>query len=680
MKVAALGLAVVLFAGTAAAGSEPSQTDLATHAGPTAVTAVRPSNAVPLGRTLTFDARQSRTADGSRMGDFRWDFGDGTQADGAVATHRYLTDGAYVARVTVHDSFGAAAVSKQTVRVGRTYPQQITETRMIPTRYGYSLRALVIRPKAPGRFPIVMEYGPYLNGAFSDSIETLAVESGYVKVHVEAPGRGGSGGHFDLFGDETRYAGYDAVEWAAAQPWSTGKVGLVGYSGPAVGALTTAGSRPPHLAAVVARNSPTDIYRDLAYPGGARNSNTFLAFWNSFFLGGQDTLYAGPTGKNDPELLAERAQDDAMLLAEVYARPRFDSWWRERQLSAYPVAAPVLYVGSVHDLWPRSTFEMFRWISPAGGKVVLTPGEHSTPDISGWWGGGFTDGPARGWLDHYLKGVTNNIEKSPPLLAYAGRGGDAAAQTVDTGRWVALSRWPGGGVNYQTLFLDATPQVGEPGFRSLAPSAPTAAPGSTPTALVMSPASGVSGEGTPNYAKQPNGAQQPDDAQALVFETPVLTKDLTVAGPVVVRLWSTLAAADLTFALRLNDVWPDGTSNYVSSGFLAASQAGTFDNAQSVRSGKQIVRPYYRNDSPRTVAPGSLREYVIEVWNVANVFGAGHRLRLTVAANNAVWRASATSGPAAVVYQDADHPSRVVLPVVADRVGVAPFPLTAPRP
>jgi putative CocE/NonD family hydrolase len=677
-RLVALAAAVACVAlSVPAAADEPTQDDIANHTGPSARSAVRPANVVAAGTTLTFDASASSSADGSPLRDWHWDFGDGTQADGAVATHRYLADGVYPTRVTVHDGFGDVGVSKQVVRVGQTYPAQVTEELRVPTRFGYTLHATVIRPQAPGAFPVVMEYGPYLNGAFSDTIETETVESGYVKVHVEAPGRGSSGGHFDLFGNETREAGYDAVEWAAVQPWSTGKVALIGYSGPAVGALTVAGSRPPHLAAVVARNSPTDIYRDLAYPGGARNANTFLDYWIPYFLQGQDTLYAGPTGTNDSALLSQRAQDNAALLADVHAHPTYDGWWRERNLSAFPVSAPVLYIGSQHDLWPRSSFEMYHWIHPAGGKVVMTPGQHSTPDQTGWESGGFTDGPARGWLDHYLKGVPNNIENAPPLLAYAGRGGDAAAQAIDTGRWVSLPDWPGNGVTYSSLFLNAEPQSGEPGFRSLSPAPPTSSTGTLPTAVVLSPAAGATTDNTPNYAKQANSLQEPDDAQALVFETPPLEQDLTVAGPVVVHLWSTLAAADLTFAVHVNDVWPDGSSNYISTGLLAASQASTLSTARSLYVGDELVRPYYGDDSPRDVDPGSLHDYAIEVWNVANVFGRGHRLRLTVAANNAVWRSSLTSGPAAVVYQDAAHPSRVVLPVVAPDVGRAAFPLTA---
>jgi len=299
--------------------------------------------------------------------------------------------------------------------------------------------------------------------------------------------------------------------------------------------------------------------------------------------------------------------------------------------------------------------------------------------VSGWEIGGFSDGVARGWLDHYLKGADNSVETRPSLVAYAARGGDASGTNFDLGRWVSLPDWPGNGVDYQSLYLDSTPRPDDPPMRTLTESAPVGPPGSLPAPLVVSPASGATTDNTPSYEAPAGGAQEPDDAQAVVYETPPLTHDLTVVGPVTVHLWSTLAAADLAFAVHLNDVWPDGSSNYVSSGFLQASQADTYDAADALSADGQVVRPFYSHDTSSVVTPGSLREYVIEVWGVANTFGAGHRLRFTIAGQNVVWRASVRSGPAALLYADAAHPSRVVLPVVAPGQGEVPFPFIAPQ-
>lgn len=631
---------------------EPTYQEALNHAGPSARAVRSPDGAVAVGQVVTFDA----TASGA-VRDHRWDFGDGAQAEGAVVTHAFPADGVYLVRLTVHDEYGAPAGAKLEVPVGLVHEEFVTEDVWIPTA-DYQLHGVAIRPAAPGRYPVVVEYGPYAAVPFSDNSEMLLVRSGYVKLHVEGPGRFASGGHWDQFGPEVRRAGHDAVEWAAAQPWSNGKVGLMGYSGPAVAALLTAGSRPPHLAAVVARNSYSDFYRDLIYPGGVYNSNTFGQFWSAVFLGGQDTGYA----QNKPALLAQRWADYSRVMAEMAEHPWYDSYWRDRHITASPVSAPVLYVGSAHDLWPRSTYEIAKWIAPAGGKAVFVPGGHSTPDPSGWEAGGFSDGEARAWWERHLKGVTNGVKGRPPLSVYAARGGDMAP---DRGAWLRFGgAAPHQQVSYQPLFLDPAPSPGGvPAFRSLSAAAGAGAASPAPTPLVVSPGSGLTTDNTPSYDKRLYGMQAPDDAQAVVFETPVLSSDMTVAGPVVVRLWATLAAADMAWSVHVNDVWPDGTSHYISSGLLAASQASTLDLGRSSFSGSELVRPWYRHDALGAVAPGELREYVIEVWPVANTFAAGHRLRLTIAGQNAVWRVAPASGPAALIYHDAAHPSRVLLPI-----------------
>ena len=92
-------------------------------------------------------------------------------------------------------------------------------------------------------------------------------------------GSGCSGGAFDLFGLPTTYDGYDAVETVAAQPWvKGGKVGLAGISFSGITQLFTAGTRPPHLAAIAPMSVTDDIYAATGFPGGIRNSG-FAASW-----------------------------------------------------------------------------------------------------------------------------------------------------------------------------------------------------------------------------------------------------------------------------------------------------------------------------------------------------------------------------------------------------------------
>ena len=86
-------------------------------------------------------------------------------------------------------------------------------------------------------------------------------------------GSGCSGGAFDLFDLPTTYDGYDAVETVAAQSWvKGGKVGMAGISFSGITQLFTAGTRPPHLAAIAPMSVTDDIYQGTGYPGGIFNS------------------------------------------------------------------------------------------------------------------------------------------------------------------------------------------------------------------------------------------------------------------------------------------------------------------------------------------------------------------------------------------------------------------------
>ena len=101
----------------------------------------------------------------------------------------------------------------------------------------------------------------------------------FAVVSVQMRGSGCSGGAFDLFDLPTTYDGYDAIEAVAAQSWvKGGKVGMGGISFSGITQLFTAGTRPPHLAAVAPLSVTDDLYTGTGYPGGIFNSG-FAKTW-----------------------------------------------------------------------------------------------------------------------------------------------------------------------------------------------------------------------------------------------------------------------------------------------------------------------------------------------------------------------------------------------------------------
>src|SRR5713101_6564217 len=152
----------------------------------------------------------------------------------------------------------------------------------VPVSDGLVLRANVFRPEAPGQFPVIMAQGVYgkdvhFEDAFKSQWDQLVavypdlasngstgrylrwetadperwVPDGFVVIQVDTRGTGKSPGYLDPRSPREIVDYCDAIEWAATQPWSNGKIGLLGISYYAAGQWMIAAERPPHLAAML---------------------------------------------------------------------------------------------------------------------------------------------------------------------------------------------------------------------------------------------------------------------------------------------------------------------------------------------------------------------------------------------------------------------------------------------
>jgi len=145
---------------------------------------------------------------------------------------------------------------------------------------GLALRADVYRPIRGDTHPVIMSYGPYgkwlhFEDLYTDQWRRMIeqhpdvpagstnkyqnwevvdpekwVPDGYVCVRVDSRGAGRSPGYLDIWSARETKDLYHCVEWAAAQPWSTGKIGLNGISYYAMNQWQVAALQPPHLAAI----------------------------------------------------------------------------------------------------------------------------------------------------------------------------------------------------------------------------------------------------------------------------------------------------------------------------------------------------------------------------------------------------------------------------------------------
>jgi uncharacterized protein len=180
----------------------------------------------------------------------------------------------------------------------------------LPSADGTSLHADVFLPKwaAEGdRFPVIVSVGPYFGSAngqptlrFSDLMNDGRIfERGYAYVQVDSRGYGGSGGCYDMGGDGEQADAKAAVEWAAKQPWSTGKVGMWGKSYDAWTQVMALAQDPVGLEAVVIQAPLIGIYQGV-YENGVQ-----FGGWNTIGVTylTYDTDYNEPQSNNQQEFV-----------------------------------------------------------------------------------------------------------------------------------------------------------------------------------------------------------------------------------------------------------------------------------------------------------------------------------------------------------------------------------------
>jgi len=293
------------------------------------------------------------------------------------------------------------------------------------TRDGVTLRADVYRPDASGRFPVLLVRTPYDKGAEMALTEKdYFPPRGYAVVVQDTRGRHSSEGEFYPFIHEA-HDGYDAVEWAAALPWSNGKVGMVGQSYLALVQHYAAVMRPPHLRVAAPVSAPVTRFENFVYRRGALELGWLLAY---FMFMARDTLarkglYEQHRARLDsyvsrPDIpmaplkrdafhhlpvrdWGERLKDGAPFFADYLRHSMDGPYWAANDLRPRfgEFDTPMFHVGSWYDAFQYDTLAMYRGIRDGARtpqtrraqKLMMAPGlicspirspPHAVPEIS----------------------------------------------------------------------------------------------------------------------------------------------------------------------------------------------------------------------------------------------------------------------------------------------------------
>jgi predicted acyl esterase len=578
----------------------------------------------------------------------------------------------------------------------------------ITARDGTTLSANVILPGPvdQGPYPTVVEYSGYQpSDPGSAQLAQVYTAMGFAYVGVNMRGTGCSGGSYRFFETVQNLDGYDAIETVAAQPWVLGhKVGMVGISYPGITQLFVAATQPPSLEAITPLSVLDDSYRATLYPGGILNtgfavdwtkqrmdeSKPFGQSWAKDRADNGDTICADnqKLRLQNPDLVQE-IQDNPfypptlgdslapITFVDKIKVPVFIAGaWQDEQTGGHFPAMLDKFTGSPHvyitlmnglhteSLSPPVLGRYFEFLHLYVAKKVpdLSPLDAIAPAIgSAIWG----------------------VDKFAPFESrFAGQTYEQALAQFEAEPSVRISFEQGGNPTY-------TPGTPEPNFVAEFPSWPIptavpttwsldgggaltdgaiAAPGESsytadPTAL---PQTFYAGGGSSDIWKA--GVQwdwQPlPDGTGLGFVTAPLAADTVVAGAGSLDLWIKSTSPDTDLEATISEVRPDGQEIYVQSGWLRASERKLAGSATDLRP----VHTNLKADAADLPA-GEFTEVRVEMFPVAHPFRAGSRLRLTIHApgdNRAVWTFSTIDkGETVTIANDAEHPSKLVLPVVA---------------
>ena len=568
---------------------------------------------------------------------------------------------------------------------------------MVPMRDGISLAADVYRPDGPGPFPTLVQRTPYNKefGLIGFSFDIMrGVQAGYAVVVQDTRGRWASGGEFNPFFDEAR-DGADAIAWAAAQPWSSGAVGMIG--GSYFGATQwTAATQAPEALRAIAPFVTTDQYYDgWAYQGGAFQLG-FNLHWTLSSLALGEVVRRMRTGAATAQefaaLVAAVDGNDAVYrrlpllglpevkgLAPYYddwlSHPSYDEFWRATapRESYGQITVPALNMGGWYDLFLKGTLANYTGMKARGGsdaarqhqRLVIGPWAHGP--LGGWFpeqsygllaGTETADitGLQLRWFDWLLKGEDTGLAAEKPVRLFV----------MGANEWRDEDDWPLPGTEYVDYFLHSRGRANTAGGDGRLS---TDAPGDEPQdAYLYDPRHPVptTGGGTflPGLSIGANAGPRDQSAvearhDVLCYTTEPLAAPLEVIGPVLAVLHVSSSATDTDFTAKLVDVAPDGRAENLADG---------------------ILRARYRESlsEPSPLEPERVYELTIDLVATAAVIPAGHRIRLEVSSSNfpRFDRNTNTGGVIAIegeadirqavnrVHHTRVRPSRLVLPVI----------------
>lgn len=517
---------------------------------------------------------------------------------------------------------------------------------------GVRLSASLWRPAVAAEpLPAVLEFIPYRKrdhtAARDFQLHSYLAARGYVSVRADMRGHGDSEGLHDA---HRSYADAEEIlAWLRAQPWCSGRTGMIGLSWGGTNAFMAANRQPPGLGAIVTSSSSHDRYGvGMLWKNGCLLNENFawVTSITAFATRPPDPLVVGEGWR---ALWQQRLEQHVPEAPNMLARQSRDAYWDAHLADPANIAcAAYLFSGLADNNYAQTPPALLpRLAGPAA--MVLGAWGHKYPHQAYPGPGVDFLGEAAGWFDAHLRGK-NSAATRPPVTVFMAEDTPAQAQyAAARGRWVSLAALPRADGPGRDFRLDHG-RLGD-------------APGSGVVHHCSPAATGMaSGEVMPWFAYGPGPElpddQREDDGKSLCFDSAPLEAPLETLGAPALTLEFSVDRPAAFLAVRLCDVKPSGASTRVSLGLFNLNNL--LGNARE----------------PGLLEPGKRYRLVLPMDFGAYRFLAGHRIRLAI--STAYWPLVWPS-PAPVTLSLHLAGSALRLPL-HDAAGEVPAPeLGAPR-
>ncbi len=591
----------------------------------------------------------------------------------------------------------AGAMEREPRKVVRQVPESIVIEKnvMVAMPDGIALATDIYRPRTDVPLPVLLQRTPY-DKDFSTIPDIVRMaRAGYCVAVQDTRGCFASEGTFEPFTSEAA-DGAAFIDWAASQPWSNGTIATFGAS--YVGATQWLAATRAHqaLRGLAPLVTASDYHEGWTYQGGAFEIGFALHWALGFALSETQRRIAGGTATPGDR---ERILDAIGCIDSHYERhplaempvlaataPYYGEWLRHPEDDAYwqriaprkmyeQITVPALNMGGWYDIFAGGTLANYRGMKERGGSALARSGQRL---IMGPWAHGVDGdcfpwqyfGPRAGtravtvdlvgaqirWFDYVLKGIDDGISREPPVQIFV----------MGSNAWRKEADWPLPGTIYHPYYLHSSGRANSlsgDGTLTTTPPAdeecdvylydprrpvPTCGGATLLSGLWVGANSGPRDQRTVEVR-----------SDVLCYTSAPLDRATEVTGHVTLQAFVSSTARDTDFTAKLVDVSPDGTATILTDG---------------------ILRARYRESlaTPVLMVPETVYDLRIDVGATANLFAAGHQVRLEISSSNfpRFDRNTNTGGKVATdrrgdvlqavnrVWHDRLHPSRLILPVV----------------